>query len=127
MSAYASLEDIQARITRSLSDAEETVCASLLDDAGVMIDSLNSEASEDAKKIISCRMVIRALGDGTSSSVPVGASQGSISALGYSQSWTIGGGSTGELYLTRAEKKLLGSGNAIGSRSPLEDLVSSEE
>lgn len=127
MSAYASLEDIQARITRSLSDAEETVCASLLDDAGVMIDSLNSEASEDAKKIISCRMVIRALGDGTSSSVPVGASQGSISALGYSQSWTIGGGSTGELYLTRAEKKLLGSGNAIGSRSPLEDLVGSEE
>lgn len=127
MSAYASLEDIQARITRTLSDAEETVCAALLDDAGLMIDSLNSEASEDAKKIVSCRMVIRALGDGTSSGVPVGASQGSISALGYSQSWTIGGGSTGELYLTRAEKKLLGSGNAIGSKSPLEDLVGSEE
>jgi hypothetical protein len=42
--------------------------------------------------------------------------------MGYSQSWTIGNGSTGELYLSRTEKKLLGAGNSIGSHSPLEDM-----
>jgi hypothetical protein len=40
--------------------------------------------------------------------------------MGYSQSWTITNGATGELYLSRAEKKMLGAGNSIGSHSPLE-------
>ena len=49
--------------------------------------------------------------------------QGSQSGLGYSQSWTIGtGGSTGELYIGRIEKKLLGAGDLIGSHSPTEDI-----
>lgn len=121
MSAYANVEDVQNRMTRTLSADEEKVCGSLLEDAGVMIDGVNSKALEDVKKIVSCRMVIRALGDGTDSGVPVGASQGSVSALGYSQSWTMGGGSSGELYIARAEKKLLGSGNKIGAYSPLEE------
>jgi hypothetical protein len=53
----------------------------------------------------------------------MGATQGSVSALGYSQSWTIGSGSTGELYISKVEKKMLGAGNAIGSYSPTEALV----
>jgi hypothetical protein len=68
-------------------------------------------------------MVERALGDGGEAGIPMGATQGSVSALGYSQSWTIGSGSTGELYISKIEKKLLGAGNAIGSYSPTEDLV----
>ena len=67
-------------------------------------------------------MVVRAIGDGTDLGVPVGATQGSMSALGCSQSWTINGGSTGELYLTKTEKQILGIGRAIGSRSPLESF-----
>lgn len=119
--AYATLADVEARMTRELSDAEETVCQNLLEDAGAIIDSYNAEASAEAKKIVSCRMVIRALGDGDLS-VPIGASQGSMSALGYTQSWTVGNGTTGELYVAKVERKLLGVGNTIGSYSPVEDM-----
>lgn len=34
----------------------------------------------------------------------------------------MSGGSAGELYLSKLEKKLLGVGNRIGSHSPVEDL-----
>jgi hypothetical protein len=44
--------------------------------------------------------------------------------MGYSQSWTISsGGSVGELYIAKLEKKLLGTGDKIGSYSPTEALV----
>lgn len=120
--AYATVQDIQDRMTRDLSTDEQAVASNLLDDAAVIIDTYNVNADADAKKIVSCRMVIRALGDGDSS-VPMGATQGSMSGLGYSQSWTIGtGGSTGELYLGKLEKTLLGCGNSIGSHSPTEDI-----
>lgn len=120
--AYATVAEVQERITRTLSDTEMQVCASLLDDAAVIIDSYNSEAGTEAKKVVSCRMVIRALGAGTSD-VPIGASQGSMSALGYSQSWTIGGGTVGEVYLGKLEKKMLGVNGSVGSYSPIEELV----
>lgn len=125
--AYATYEDVQARMSRTLSTDEQAVCTTLLDDAAIIIDSFNSLASDDVKKVVSCRMVIRALGDGNSQGVPVGATQGSMSGLGYSQSWTISSGSVGELYLARMDKTLLGRGNTIGSHSPLEDLAHHEE
>ena len=50
------------------------------------------------------------------------ATQASASALGYQQSWTVSGGSVGELYLSKLEKKLLGVGSRLGAHSPLEDL-----
>ena len=124
MAAYATIADVQARMTRDMSTDEETVCSPLLDDAAVIIDAAAPNASTDAKKVVSCRMVIRALGDGGLSGVPMGATQGSMSALGYSQSWTIGsGGSTGELYLGKSERQILGVGNSIGSYSPVQELV----
>lgn len=125
--AYATYEDVQARMSRTLSTDEQAICTTLLDDAAIIIDSFNSLASDDVKKVVSCRMVIRALGDGNSQGVPVGATQGSMSGLGYSQSWTISSGSVGELYLARMDKTLLGRGNTIGSHSPLEDLAHHEE
>ena len=122
--AYATLADIKGRITRALSQTEETVCTNLLDDVAILIDAYNVNASSNAKKVVSCNAVIRAIGTGDSD-IPVGATQGSMAALGYSQSWTIGsGGATAELYLSRTDKKLLGSGNSIGSYSPIEELVS---
>lgn len=124
MAAYATVSDVQARLTRDLSTDEQAVCTTLLEDAAVMIDAVASSASADAKQIVSCRMVIRALGDGGLAGVPMGATQGSMSGLGYSQSWTIGGGgSTGELYIGKADRQLLGLGNAIGSYSPTQALV----
>lgn len=120
--AYATITDVKNRMTRTLSQAEEAMAETLLDDAAVIIDSWNSNAGADAKKIVSCNMVIRKLGDGEDSGIPIGATQGSMSGLGYSQSWTIGSGSTGELYLAKADKKLLGVSNQIGSYSPVEEL-----
>ena len=125
--AYATVADVKARMLRPMSATEESVCSTLLDDAALMIDGYNSQASADAKKTVSCRMVVRALGDGQTTGVPVGASQGSMSALGYTQSWTIGsGGGTGELYVSKEERRMLGAGNRIGSYSPTEALVPTE-
>lgn len=127
MAAYATVADVQARMTRTLSSGEQTVCTNLLDDAAVAIDRYNKNAAEDAKKVVSCRMVIRALGDGDGTGAPMGASQGSQSGLGYSQSWTMGsGGSVGELYLSKLDKALLGVGDQIGSYSPVQGLVPQE-
>lgn len=122
--AYATTDDIQARMTRELSADEISVCEALLEDAGVLIDAYNADAVCSAKQLVSIRMVARALGDGGAAGVPLGATQGSMSALGYSQSWTMSGGaSVGELYIGKAEKKLLGAGDNIGAYSPLEGMV----
>lgn len=127
MAAYATVTDVQNRMVRTLSSREQTVVPTLLDDIAVKIDVYNANASTDVKKIVSCNAVIRALGNGDVD-VPVGATQGSMSANGYVQSWTVGsGGSIGQLYLTKDDKKMLGAGNKIGSYSPLQELVPSEE
>lgn len=121
---YAEAADVQSRMTRTMSADERPVCETLLDDAAAIIDAFAKDASVDVKRVVSCRMVVRALGDSGTSGIPAGASQGSMSALGYSQSWTIGsGGGVGELYLSKVEKQMLGKGNRIGSYSPVEDLV----
>lgn len=121
---YATVADVQDRMARQMSASEQALCAALLDDSAVIIDAYNADASADAKKVVSCRMVVRALGDGESSGVPMGATQGTQTALGYSQSWTIGsGGSAGEVYLGKIEKKLLGASDSIGSYSPVQELV----
>ena len=125
--AYATVSDVKNRMARSLSAKEETIATNLLDDVAILIDAFNANASADAKKVVSCNAVIRALGNGDTD-IPIGATQGSMSALGYSQSWTVGsGGSVSELYLSKTDKKYLGVGNAIGSYSPVQELVPTVE
>ena len=125
--AYATVEDIMERTTRTFTSDELTVCQALLNDAAVLIDNFNSSATAESKKVVSCRVVIRALGSSDGNGVPIGASQGSMSALGYTQSWTLGtGASVGELYLSRTDKQLLGGGSSIGSYSPVQELVYTE-
>lgn len=102
-----------------------SAAALLLSEAAIIIDAYNPDAGADAKQLVSCRMVRRQLGEDDSTggvSFPMGATQGTATALGYSQSWTMSGGSSGELYLSKLEKKLLGVGSRVGARSPLEDL-----
>lgn len=124
--AYATTDDVQARLTTELSESQLAVCENLLDDAAIIIDAYNEDASEDAKLVVSVRMVLRAMV--VDADIPLGASQGSMSALGYSQSWTMGtNASVGELYLGKLEKKLLGVGNAISSYSPVEELVEEDD
>ena len=124
--AYANVSDIETRVGRQFNVQETAQCESLLNEAATIIDAYNASATSDSKKTVSIRIVSRAIGcDGEN--VPLGATQGSVSALGYSQSWTMGtGASAGELYLGRTEKKLLGLGGSIGSYSPTQELVPPE-
>lgn len=101
---------------RTLTDEEQARADALLEEAAVLIDAVAADAKEDAKWVVSCRMVRRVLGDGTGGDMPLypmGASQGSATALGYTQSWTMSGGTSGELYISRTERRLLGAGNRI--------------
>jgi len=125
--AYATVSDVQLRINFELSTDQSTICSTLLDDAAAIIDTYNEDAETANKKIVSCRMVIRALGNGADSGMPVGATQGTISALGYSQTFTYSAGAVGELYLSKLDKQLLGVGSKIGSYSPVMELVGEEE
>lgn len=119
--AYATYSDVELRMNTHFTESEIAVCTALLDDASVIINSYNPSADLSSKKVVSCRMVIRAMGV-SDEDVPIGATQGSMSALGYSQSWTLSNGATGELYLSKLDKQLLGAGNKIGTHSPLEDM-----
>ena len=118
--AYAQYSDIEIRLKKSFDSQEITLCEELLNDSAIIIDAYNKDASDEVKKLVSCRMVIRAIGN-SDVDTPIGASQGTMSALGYSQSWTLSSGATGELYLSRMDKRLLGV-SRIGSHSPLEDM-----
>ena len=126
MAAYATTSDVEDRMLTQLTDRQDRVCSRLLEDVAVLIDAWAPNAQEEQKRVVSCSVVIRALGSAGEAGIPAGATQGSVSALGYSQSWTISNGSAGELYLTRAEKKMLGIGNSIGSHSPLEETEETE-
>lgn len=122
---YAIVEEVEAGF-RTLTDEERARCAALLEEAALVIDAYGKNAEPAVKGLVSCRMVRRLLGDGTggeTSLYPMGATQGSATALGYTQSWTMGSsGSAGELYLSKLEKKLLGAGDRIGAAGPLEGL-----
>ena len=115
---YATVEDVEKRCGCSLSLDEIDWCRSLLEDAAVIVDTYGRNASDDAKKVVSCNMVVRMIRNNTDQDVPIGASQGTISALGYSQTWSLGSGSAGELYLTKLDKKILGCGSRIAFSGP---------
>lgn len=121
--AYAATEDVEAGF-RTLSETEREQCAAMLREAAIIIDAYGKGAGDEAKRLVSCRMVRRQLGSEAEDSMqfPMGSTQGTMSAMGYSQSWTMGSGAVGELYLSKLDKKLLGAGNRIGAHSPLEGL-----
>lgn len=119
---YANLEDVTARLTRQLSESESAAAAAYLEDAAALIDSVAPEALPSAKKTVSCRMVVRAMSS-QDPYVPIGATQGSMGGLGYTQSWTVGSGSVGQIYLDKTDKTILGVGKShIVAHSVLEDL-----
>lgn len=122
--SYATVTDVEARVTRDLSADEKAVCEKLLEDAAVLINAYRRSPDLEAAKTVSCRMVIRAIGDGEGNGFPIGTQSGSMSALGYSQSWSVPStGANGELYLSKVEKTMLGVGNRIGTYSPVEGLT----
>ena len=122
MAVYADVYDVQRRMQRDLTADEKSVIESQLEGIGVLLDAVAPNATNDAKKEVSIRMAVRIIGDGDTASVPIGATQGSMSGLGYSQSWTIGSGAAGDAYLSKTDRLLLGLSNQIGTHSPVEDI-----
>ncbi len=121
--AYATVEQV-AEGFRALTAEEKSVCTALLEEAAIIIDAYNADAPADVKMVVTCRIIRRAIGAGEAS-VPIGATQGTMTAGPYSQSWTMSGGSTGELYLSRLDKTLLGVGNRIGYTNPFQGVSAS--
>lgn len=121
---YAEYFDVELYMGKTLSDDDRVACGCYLKEAATIIDAYNPHADKKIKKLVSLRMVRRQLevcGQDNSKYL-TGATQGSASAFGYSQSWTVSGGSLGELYLSKLEKRMLGAGNRIGCCNPLEVL-----
>ena len=51
--AYATVSDVEARTTHTYTTDEESVISTLLDDAAVLIDIYNANATDAAKLIVS--------------------------------------------------------------------------
>lgn len=115
--SYATVEQVEAGF-RLLTADEKAICSQLLDEAAIQIDAIAPDADPGAKAVVSCRMVRRAIAASSAGDFPVGATQGTMSAGGYSQSWTMSSGSTGELFIGKTERLLLGTGNRIGASNP---------
>lgn len=114
--AYATVDDLEAR-WRTLSDTEKTRAGVLLGDAQVRLDAECSPAEPPteselaSRKIVSCEMVKRAMmasGEG-----------GGADISGVSSLMDVAGPFTqqrsyrnpmGELYITKADRKLLSCG-----------------
>lgn len=118
--AYATVSDIESR-WRALSQDEQSRASVLIDDASAMLTALvdvDSDDSEQAQllKQVCCSMVIRAMS--ATEADTFGASQMSMTAGPYTQSWNYANPS-GDMYLTRLEKRLLGiTSGYIGSIRP---------
>lgn len=109
---YATVDDVTAR-WRAMTDSEETRCEALLADASDLIRTTCpnwASAGEATLRRVTCAAVIRALQSGDMA----GVTQTSQTTGPFSQSWSYSNPS-GDLYLTKAEKKALGGTVRLGS------------
>lgn len=107
--AFAEVSDIEAR-WRSLSPDEEARAGVLIQDASAMLSALvkvdaSDQEQADLLNTVCCNMVIRAMAQ--SGMDTFGVSQAAITAGPYTQSFSYSNPS-GDMYLTKLEKKLLG-------------------
>ena len=118
--AFAEVSDIESR-WRELSTDEQSRASVLIDDASAMLTALVDVDTDDTEqaqllKQVCCSMVIRAMS--ATEADAFGASQMSMTAGPYSQSWNYANPS-GDMYLTKLEKRLLGiTSGYIGSIRP---------
>lgn len=117
MKLYVTVEEIENGY-RKLSEDESRLCNDLIAEASTLIDAYAMSANEEVKKIVAKRMIRRAIASSGAGTVPFGSNGGTVSAMGYSQSFTMSG-SVGEVYLSRAEKNMLGAKARIGFASAL--------
>lgn len=111
--AYALVTDLESR-WRTLSATEKTRAGVLLGDAAVRLDAECAPSvpiTDDEKatrKIVSCEMVKRAMAN------PAGVGINSVQqGAGPYQETVQYTNPTGDLYLTKADRKLLGCGRQV--------------
>ena len=107
--AYAEVADVEVR-WHSLSEEDQQRAGVLIEDASAMLDGLvkvdeDDEAQARQLKTVCCNMVIRAMA--ASMADMFGVSQQSVTAGPYSQSFSYSNPS-GDMYLTKMERRLLG-------------------
>ena len=115
MEAFATVGDLEAR-WRPLSDAEKARAEVLLDDASVLVAGSGARTgSAEAKRIVVCSMVKRVM----MSPVDRPSVESAQTTVGpFSESLSYANPS-GDLYMTSAEKRMLGIGRQrIGSIRP---------
>ena len=119
--AFADVSDLESR-WRELSTEEEARANVLLGDASAILSALVKVDSSDYEqsqllKMVCCDMVIRAMS--ATAADAFGVSQTSMTAGPYTQSFSYSNPS-GDMYLTRLEKRLLGiTTGYIGSIRPM--------
>lgn len=107
---FADVSDIEVR-WRTLTSSERNRATALIEDASAMLSALveNIDVSDEEQmqllNLVCCNMVIRAMSATEVDSF--GASNMSMTAGAYTQSWTYAN-PTGDMYLTKFEKRLLG-------------------
>lgn len=107
---YATVEELVAR-WRTLSEEESARAGVLLEDAAVRLDAVRppsvppTEQELAARRIVSCEMVKRAMASGSGGGVGVTSVQ---QGAGPYQETVQFANPTGDLYLTKADRRLLG-------------------
>jgi len=120
--AYADVSDLEVR-WRTLTDDEQARAAVLLDDASAMLDAYVTVDETDEQqmkllKIVTCNMVERAMSTASDDGVDLyGVTQQSMTAVGFTRQFSYAN-PTGDLYITKAEKKMLHIGGNIGVARP---------
>lgn len=117
--AYADVSDLEVR-WRTLTTDEQERAEALLDDASAMLDAYVTVDETDEQqmkllKIVVCNMVERAMSTAADDGVDLyGVTQQSMTAVGFTRQFSYAN-PTGDLYITKAEKQMLGiSGTGKG-------------
>lgn len=119
---YAAVTDLEAR-WRTLSPAEQERAMVLLDDATVRLDAACPPSDPptmqelSARKIVSCEMVKRAMSTpGGLDGIGVSSLQAGAGPFQQTQQFS---NPSGDLYLTKSDKSLLGCGAQVAFTVPM--------
>ena len=124
--AYADVSDLEAR-WRTLDESEQARAEALLNDASAMLAASVTVDDADEQqaallKIVTCNMVQRSMSTGGDM---YGVTQQSMTAVGFTQQFSYAN-PTGDLYITKAEKRMLGISGTGRGRTLMYGMVGDE-
>lgn len=113
--AFASIDDIEGR-WRTLTADEQTRAHALLEDASAMLSARVNMANVDGDRVqllksVCCQMVIRAMTSGAADAFGIEEMSSTVGPFGQTAKFS---NPSGELYITKSERKALGIGGGNG-------------